>query len=174
MSGATEEPYDGVFGAFPYAVRASESWTFRLYALVATLVSLAIAVTVAMGLVVLMADTAGAGGGVFAFSRSMFVLVAFGAVTPLIAPILLVARRHRRDEPVSDRYDAALAGTGVVFLLMLYAGLIISTPTPLQSDVGGVAGPLIESLYRLPQLAGFGPPILGATLVGVAHWYLRG
>ncbi len=173
MGGANEEPYNGIFGAFPYAIRASDSWVFRLYAVGATLVSVGIAVTVGMGLVVLMGETQNAGGGLFAFSRSMFVLVAFGAVTPLIAPILLVARRHRRDNPVSERYDAALAAAGVVFLVMLYGGLVISTPTELQADVTGVTAPVVHGLYRLPQIAGFGPPILGAALVGAVHWTLR-
>lgn len=173
MSGANEEPYNGIFGAFPYAIRASDSWTFRIYAVGATLVSVGITVTVGMGLVVLMGETQNAGGGLFAFSRSMFVLVAFGAVTPLIAPILLVARRHRRDEPVSEGYDASLAATGVVFLILLYTGLVISTPAKLQADVTGVTAPVVRGLYTLPQIAGFGPPTLGAVLVGAVHWIFR-
>lgn len=173
MGGANEDPYSGIFGAFPYAIRASNSWVFRLYAVGATLVSVGIAVTVGMGLVVVMGETQNAGGGLFAFSRSMFVLVAFGAVTPLIAPILLVARRHRRDDSVSERYDAALAAAGVVFLIMLYGGLVISTPIELQADVTGVTAPVVHRLYRLPRIAGFGPPTLGAALVGAVHWTLR-
>lgn len=167
------EAYRTVFGAFPYAVRASDSWFFRVYALVGTLFAVGIGATVALALVVLMGETAGSDGGVFLFARSLYVLLGFAAVTPLIAPVLLVARRHRRGDPVHPRYDLALAATGYLFLLSLYAGLVASAPAELQEPVGGPLGPVVGLLYAAPRAAGLVPPVLAAAVMTAAHLRLR-
>lgn len=166
--------YRGVLGAIPYAVRASDSWFFRLYAVVGTLFAAAIGAVVTMALIVWMAETAGVEGGTFAFSRSLFVVVGFGAVAPLLAPTLLVARRHRRGDPVHPLYDQALAAAGTLFLASLYLGLLASVPPEQQEPVSGALAPAVESLYALPGATGIAFPALAAALLAAVHVRLRG
>jgi len=166
--------YRGVLGAIPYAVRASDSWLFRLYAVVGTLFAAAIGAVVAMALIVWMAETAGVEGGTFAFSRSLFVVVGFAAVAPLLAPTLLVARRHRRGDPVHPLYDQALAAAGTLFLASLYLGLLASVPPAQQEPVSGALAPAVEALYALPGAAGVAFPVLAVGLLIAAHVRLRG
>lgn len=166
--------YRGVLGAVPYAVRASDSWLFRLYAVVGTLFAAAIGAVVAMALIVWMAETAGVEGGTFAFSRSLFVVVGFAAVAPLLAPTLLVARRHRRGDPVHPLYDQALAAAGALFLASLYLGLLASVPPEQREPVSGALAPAVEALYALPGAAGLAFPLLAAALMAAAHVRLRG
>lgn len=169
---AGDEPYRGVPGAFPYAFRSSESRLFRSYAVLGGGLAALVAVVFLIALVVLVADTAGAGGGTFTFVRAFFVFVGLLVVAPLVAPVLLVARRHRRAGG-DPRYDAALAGAGYLFVLSLYAGLVISTPPDLQARPSGLLAPLVALLYGLPQLAGLVPPTLGAALIALVHRRFR-
>jgi hypothetical protein len=166
--------YRGVLGAIPYAVRASDSWFFRLYAVVGTLFAAAIGAVVAMALIVWMAETAGIEGGTFAFSRSLFVVVGFAAVAPLLAPTLLVARRHRRGDPVHPLYDQALAAAGSLFLAALYLGLLASVPPEQREPVSGALAPAVEALYALPGASGIAFPVLAAALLVATHRRLRG
>ena len=78
--------YRGVFGAFPYAARASDSWLFRSYALVSVVVGGGLALLFAFGLVVLVAQTAAITGGSLTLSRAFYVVVGLFIVAPVIAP----------------------------------------------------------------------------------------
>lgn len=165
------DSYRGVFGAIPYAIRNTESWTMRVYGVVGTLTAAFVTVVVTLALVVWMGETAEMDGGLFLFSRSLYVIAGFGAVAPLLAPLLFVARRHRRGDPVADGYDRKLAYAGFAFIASLYLAMVISAPADLREPSESV---VINALYALPPLAGFVPPIVAAVLVFVTHRRLRG
>ncbi len=167
-----EEAYAGLIGAIPYALRSSQSWLFKTYVLVGGLVALVATILMAFALVTLIAQTATIPGGSLTLSRAFYVVVGLFVVGPLLAPILFVARRHRR-EGSRKRYDATLALSGFVFLGSLYVGLLISVPPTQQEPVSGVFAPVIESLYALPQIWGVLPPVLAAGLIAVAHRLTR-
>ncbi|UVE50813.1 hypothetical protein KU306_02680 [Haloferax larsenii] len=175
------DDYGGVFGAFPYAFRHSESLVFKLYVLVGALASVIVSLFVAFGLVVLIGQTAAVPGGSLTLSRSFYVLVGLFLVAPLVAPVLFVARRHRRSGSDS-RYDLSLALAGFVFMVSIYVGLVISVPTDLQTapqpfTLGPVTisalVPVVELLYDLPPLYGLVPPTACALLVYGVHRVLR-
>lgn len=169
---ADEEAYGGLFGAIPYAFRSSRSWSFKLYVLVGGLAALAAALVMTFALVTLVARTATVGGGSLTLSRAFYVVVGLFVVGPLLAPILLVARRHRR-EGSRERYDAALALAGFAFLASLYVGLLMSVPPGQQEPVSGALAPVVESLYALPQITGVVPPVFAAGLIAAAHRLAR-
>ncbi|MGZ0747542.1 hypothetical protein [Haloparvum sp. AD34] len=165
------ESYGGVFGAIPYAFRESDSGFFRIYVVVGTFAALFVAVLTALALVVELGRTEGlTQGGLAAFSRSLFVLLGFAAVAPLLAPTLLVARRHRRDDRVHEFYDQALAVAGYGFLASLYLALIISAPAEFQEPTSSA---FVRTLYALPRLTAIVPPILAVGGIVVADRKLR-
>jgi hypothetical protein len=166
------EAYRGLFGAFPYAFRASDSRLFRSYVVVGGLAAALIAVTFVLGLVTLIGNTAGAGAGTFTFSRSFFIVVGLAAAAPAVAPVLFVARRHRR--ATSDvGYDRALALSGYVFLASLYLLLLISAPENLRDPPSGLFAPAVRFLYDLPRTAGLVPPVVAAAAMYLLHRRLR-
>ncbi|SFR89967.1 hypothetical protein SAMN05216559_0719 [Halomicrobium zhouii] len=166
-SDSEDDSYAGVFGAFPYAFWSSESYLFKSYALVGGFLALAVALLFGLSVVVLIGATAGAPGGSFSFSRAFFVFVGLTVVAPLLAPILFVARRHRRGVS-SARYDATLAALGYVFVGSLFVALVITVPPGLQEAVTGPFAPLIEFLYGRPPLTGLVPPLAVAVLIVLA------
>ena len=165
------DSYRGVFGAIPYAIRETESWTMRVYGVIGALAAGLIATVVTLALVVWMAETAEVQSGTFLFSRSLYVIAGFAAVAPLLAPLLFVARRHRRGDPVKAGYDRKLAYGGFLFLLSLYVGMVISAPAELRDPTESV---VVGALYGLPQVAGVVPPVLAAVVVFAIHYRLRG
>jgi len=174
---ATEDDgdtYRGLFGAFPYAFRASDSRLLRSYVVLGGLAALLIAVTFALGVVTLVGNTAGAGAGTFTFSRSFFIVVGLAAVAPVIAPVLFVARRHRRTGS-DGGYDRALALSGYVFLASLYLLLVISAPPERRDPVTGT-GPVADTvrfLYDLDAVYGLLPPLVVAVGMYLVHRRLR-
>ena len=165
----TERSYNGLPGAFPFAIRSSDSLLFKLYVVVALFLTVAIALIFTFGLIGVLANSAGARGGTFTFSRTFFLFVGLLVVAPLLAPVLLVARRHRRTAS-SVAYDRGLALAALVFVASLYVGLIISVPPALQEPT---SSGLVLALYDLPQLAGLGPPLLAVGLMYVVHRVLK-
>jgi len=161
--------YNGLPGAFPYAVRASDSWLFRGYVAIALFLTVAIALIFVFGLIGVLAGSAGARGGTFTFSRTFFLFVGVLVVAPLLAPVLLVARRHRRSVS-TVAYDRGLALSALVFVASLYLGLVISVPPALQEPTNSAA---VTALYDLPQIAGLVPPLLAVGLMYVVHRVLR-
>lgn len=166
------EAYGGALGAFPYAVRTSDSWAFRIYAVVAALVGLGTVFLFLLSLVGVVASTANQSASV-TLVRGFILLVMLGVVVPTVAPVLLVARRHRLELPAHPHYDAALATTGVGFLASLYVGLVVSTPPGAQQSVAGPLAPVVETLYALPAPAGAVPPLAAAAGIWLAHRTLR-
>lgn len=167
-----EEPYGGLLGAFPYALRTSESWLFRSYAVLGGLAAILTTLLFGLALVALLGNTVGVGGGSFSFVRAFFVFVGLLVVAPLVAPVLFVARRLRRGRP-DERFDAALGGLGFLFLASLYVAGVISTPAAQQQPPSGsVLEPIVAALYALPRLAGLVPPLVvaGAIVIVARRW----
>lgn len=170
------EEYAGVLGAYPYAFRRSDSRLFRAYAVAGGLLAAVLAVFFTFALVVSVASTAGIGGGTITFVRSIFVLLGFLVVAPLIAPVLLVARHHRR-EGGDVRYDAALAIAGAVYVVTLYLGAVASMPAEFEIDgeattrpePTGVTAPVVEALYAMPEVLSWTIPLAGAVLIYAVH-----
>jgi hypothetical protein len=168
-SGGERRTYGGIVGAFPYAFRTSESRLFRSYAAVGGLLAAAVVVMFVLAFVTLVSRTASTTGGTFTFSRAFLLVVMVAVVVPLVGPVLLVARRHRR-RGSTVAYDRALAGTGYLYLLALYLGLVISAPASLTDDPGsGPVGAVVATLYGLPRAAGVVPPLAAAVLVYLVH-----
>jgi hypothetical protein len=174
-----DDAYSGLFGAFPYSFRRTESRLCKLYVAVAGLLGGLLAVFFGLALVVQVFNTLSA-GGTFTFSRALFILVGLLVVGPVLAPVLLVARRHRRSG--SDaRYDRLLAAAGVLFLLSLYLGVVASIPpefvldgeTVTRTPPSGVLAPLIAVLYAMPAVASALIPLTAAAGIYAAHRYAR-
>lgn len=170
------DEYGGLLGAFPYAFRRSDSRLFRVYAVLAGLLAAALGLFFTFALVVTIASTASLAGGTITFVRSVFILFGFLVVAPLVAPILFVARRHRRVGS-DDAYDAGLATAGVVYLVTLYLGAIASMPAQFEIDgevttrpePSGLTAPVVEALYALPEVLSWTLPLAGALLILVVH-----
>jgi hypothetical protein len=159
------DSYSGMLTAFPYAFRQSDSRLFRSYVVVSTLVGALVAALMAGGLLVLVGNTAGARGGSLTLSRTFYVVVGLFVFVPLVAPVLFVANRHRRDRRVADRYDDALAAAGYLFVGAVYLGLVVSTPAEYRE----AGGPVVDALYSLPAAAGLVPPVVAAAAVYLVH-----
>jgi hypothetical protein len=172
--------YSGLFGAFPYAFRQSRSRLFRAYVVIGGLLAAILAVFFTFALVVAIANTAGFGGGTITFVRSVFLLLGFAVVAPLLAPVLFVARHHRRTGD-DQRYDFALAVTGAVYIVTLYLGAIASMPAQFELDgevttrpePTGLTAPLVDALYALPEALSWTVPLVGVVLIYGVHRWLR-
>jgi hypothetical protein len=172
--------YSGLLGAFPYAFRQSRSRLFRAYVVVGGLLAAILGLLFAFALVVAIANTAGFGGGTITFVRSVFLLFGFIVVAPLVAPVLFVARHHRR-EGDDSQYDFALALTGVGYVVTLYLGAIASMPAEFELDgevttrpePSGLTAPVVEALYAIPEVLSWTVPLAGAALIYLVHRWLR-
>jgi hypothetical protein len=169
------DDYRGVVGAFPYAFRASDSRLFRSYVVLGGLLAVLVSLLFIAAVIGVIAATAGGRGGNLTLSRSFFAVVGLFVVVPLVAPVLFVARRHRRtgDAPADGPYDAALAAAGYLFVFALYVGLVVSVPPAQQTTPTGALAPVVAALYAAPQPAGVVPPLVGATLIALTHRWLR-
>jgi hypothetical protein len=169
--------YGGLFGAFPYAFRASESRLFRAYVVLGGLVALLLALGFTVSFLISIAQSAGLSqGGLASFVRSFVVLVGFLVVLPLVGPVLLVARRHRRTGS-DGSYDRALAAAGFLFVLSLYLGVVASMPetfvldgeTVTRPDPSGIFAPVVAVLYAIPSITSPIVPAAAAALIYLAH-----
>lgn len=163
-----EKSYGGVLGAFPYAFRRSDSRLFKAYAAVGGVLAALLTVFFGLALVVQIFNTLSGTGGLFTFSRALFVMVGLFVVGPTIAPVLLVARRHRRTGS-TVRYDRLVGAAGVLFLLSLYLAVLASAPPDLRSPAGGPLAPLIDVLYAMPAPAAIIFPVGGGVAIYAAH-----
>lgn len=159
------ETYSGVLGAFPYALRRSESRLLRLYTVIAGVLTALLAVFFALALVKAIADSVG-GGSVSGY-RALVLLLGVAVVTPVMGPVLLTARRHRRAEETDARpptlgYERLMGALGFLFLLAGYAALVISVPASFQSAPSGPLAPLVTLLYDAPVVASPLPPAVVA------------
>ena len=164
--------YSGVLGTYPYAFRHSDSRLMRSYVAIGGLVTALIILVFTFALVQLISRTVGTVGGTFSFVRAFFIFVGLLVVVPLMAPVLLVARRHRRSVSTLA-YDRALAASGYLFLVSLYVALVIAAPPELRDTPTGVTAPLVEALYSLPPAASVVPPLLVVAFGYAIHRRLR-
>lgn len=172
--------YRGLFGAFPYAFKHGDSRVFRLYVILGTLSAIFIGGLFVLSLIVWIGQTASAPGGSLTLSRTFIAVVGLFAAGPLIAPILLVARKHRRGLSYHPRYDTVMAFLGVGFLCSIYVAAIISIPECFELDgeqicrdpASGLFGPIVNILYLLPQPAAIGPPALMMAVMAGGHYLL--
>jgi hypothetical protein len=166
----TDDAYDGLFGAFPYALRSSDSYLLRSYVVVGGLAALGTALLFTLALVVLLGETVGAGGGQFSFVRAFFIFVGMLVVAPLVAPVLFVARRIRRGT-ADRRFAFAMGLLGYGFIGSLYLGALISAPTGQQTlPANSALAAVVGGLYALPRLAGLVPPlVVSVAMVVVAR-----
>lgn len=169
---AEERTYSGLLGSFRYSFGASDSPVYRGYVLVSALVSLLLALLFTLALIGVIAATLGASESI-TFVRSFFLLVGVLVVAPILAPVLLVARRHRKRPDSGTAYDTALALGGFLFIGALYLGLVISVPPALQEPTGGVLGVVVDPLYWLPSPLGIVPPLLAVALIVALHRRFR-
>ena len=169
--------YDGVFGAFPYAFRESESRLFKLYVAASAVAIGLVTIFLGAALVVLIGQTAAVQGGSLTLSRSFYVVIGLLVVLPAIAPTLLVARRYRRGDDTSVRHETALAAAGFLFLLSIYLGVVASMPEAFALDgetvtrppPSGAFAPAVAVLYAIPPALAWTVPAVGAASVGLAH-----
>lgn len=166
---ASETSYSGAIAAFPYAFRASDSRLFKLYVLVGGLLTLGTTVVFGLGTVALLGSIAGASAGAFTFQPALYLLVWLFTIAPIVAPILLVARRHRLHGGTVD-YDRWIALAGFIFVLALYVGALIAAPASQRGAVpSGLFAPVVQFLYGLPREAGAISPLLAIVLMVVVH-----
>jgi len=171
------DSYSGLLSAYPYAFRASDSLLFRSYVVVSTLVGAIVAALAVGGLLVLIGNTAGAAGGSLTLSRTFYVVVALFVFVPVVAPVLFVANRYRRERRVDDRYDGALAAAGYLFVVSVYLALVASMPeefgsgsqTVTRPEPSGVFAPVVDVLYAIPPAASPLLVLAGALVVDAAH-----
>jgi hypothetical protein len=171
------DSYSGLVTAYPYAFRQSDSLLFRSYVVVSTVVAAVVVALAAGGLLVLIGNTTGAGGGSLTLSRTFYVVVGLFVFVPIVAPVLFVANRHRRERRVADAYDAALAAAGYVFVLSVYVALVASMPAEFGSgenvvtrpEPSGVFAPVVEALYAVPSVASPLFVLAGALVVYGVH-----
>ncbi len=165
------DSYRGVFGAFPYAFRESESVLFRSYVVVGGLAAALLALVFVLAVVVVFGRTAGMQGGSLTLSRSFVALVGLLSVLPAVAPVLLAARAHRTGDIDSPHYEPLLALGGYAFLLSLYLAAVASMPetfvldgeTVARPPASGVFGPVVAGLYAMPPVAA---PLVALVPVG--------
>jgi len=164
------DDYSGILTAYPYAAGASSSWFFRVYVLVSAFVALFVTVIFVTALVELIAATARVPGGSLTLTRTFYVVLNLFVILPMVAPVLFVAYRHRRESSVSTRYDQVMAASGFLYLVATYVGAVSTTPPEHQQEAGQVG----RFLYSLPQEVGFGVALLAAVLVYVTHRHFSG
>jgi hypothetical protein len=152
------EAYAGLVGAFVYAARQSRSWLFRLYVVTGAVVGLFIAILLVLAAITWLANPVAFG------ERLLLGVIGILLLAPLAAPVLVVARRHRRggSDPAGDRW---LGLAGFAFVAAIVLALFISDPSSHQ--VGGPAASIAAWLDGLPDLAGLLPPVVAAVAIVV-------
>jgi hypothetical protein len=158
------EPYSGLFGAYRYAFRQSDSLLFRAYVAVSAFVGAFVSLLLVLG-VINWAGNAGQFG-----ERALLSVIGVLILAPLFAPVLIVARRYRFDmETPGDDRLFALAGVG--FLASIWLALFITDPN--SHSASGPLGAVVAFLDGLPRRYGLVPPIAAALGIYLAVRYTR-
>ena len=153
------EAYGGLVGAYGYALRRSRSWLLRSYVVASAASSLFI------GLLLVLAVISWAASPVAFGERAFLAVIGILLVVPLVAPVLVVARRHRRgrDDVAGDRW-LSVAGYG--FLASIVLALYVTDPAT-HAATGPVA-PVVAWLDGLPDAYGLLPPVVAAAAIVAA------
>jgi hypothetical protein len=173
--------YRGVIGAIHYAFTASSSLLFKLYVVTSAAAVAIIGIFLSIALVVLIGNTAELRGGSVTLSRSFYVVIGLLLILPAVAPILAIARRHRRGISPSSRFEMILASVGFLFLFSIYLGIVASMPETFVLDgemmqrppPSGMLRPVIKFLYMIPPSLSWSVPLGGAVAVGFTYWWYR-
>lgn len=155
------EAYGGLVGAYGYALRSSRSWLLRTYVVASAAVALYLAVLLALAVVTWAAAPIAFG------ERAFLGVIGILLVVPLVAPVLVAARRHRRGggDAGADRW-LGLAGYGFVASVVL--ALYVTDPS--THAVAGPLGPVAAWLDALPDGVGLAAPVAAtAGMVAVAR-----
>lgn len=145
------------------AALGSDSYLLRSYALVGTLLAAFVTLLVALAFPGWVARTL-YGGGTATFSRAFLLLSGLLVVAPLLAPIVLAARRHRAGTATPGS-DFLLAASGYLFVGSLYVALLVSAPPGQRETPPALVAPVVEVLYGLDPVLAVVPPVLAAALV---------
>jgi len=165
----SDEAYGGVIGAFPYAFRVTGSRLFRWYVGVSAALGVLVVLIVTLALPGWVAQTTGQSPLVL-LSNAFLILAGLAVFAPLVAPVLLVARRHRRDRSVSPGYDRSLGVAGFAYVLLGYFGLVVTVPDDQEPAAEGALAPLIELLNGIsPDWLGLVFPLVAVAAIVVVH-----
>jgi hypothetical protein len=161
---ADGEPYSGLFGAYRYAFRQSDSLLFRAYVLLSALCGAYVSLLLVLAAVSWLA-TPGA-----LEEKALLGVIGVLVLAPLFAPVLIVARRYRlgHDRPGMDR---AFALVGSAFLLSLVLALVVTDPNAHSGP--GPVGDALDFLDALPATYGLAFPVVAVLLIYVAVRYTR-
>lgn len=153
------DDYRGLVGGIAFAIRRSESWLLRSYAVASALVGVFAAVLLLLALVSWLGSPAPLG------QRSLLGVIGILVFVPLFAPVLVVARRHRRGAG-DRRADALLALSGYGFVLSVYLALLVSAPG--SRAVAGPLAPVVAAVDALPRGYWPVPPLLAVAAIVLA------
>lgn len=159
------DDYGGLPGGLVFAFRRSRSYLLRAYVAVSALVGAFVAVFLLLGLISWLGTPAPLG------QRTLLGVIGILVLLPLFAPVLVVARRHRRGGG-SRRADALLGLSGFGFVLAVYLALFISDPNP--HVVTGPFAPVLDAIDALPRRYWVAPPVLSVASIVLAVWWTRG
>ncbi|WP_128476594.1 hypothetical protein [Halorussus pelagicus] len=160
-----------VVGAFRRTFAHTESRLLKTYVLVSALLGGLLTLLLLLALPVWVLETAG--GSVLAtFSRAFLIVGGVLLLVALVAPVVLAGRRHARGT-ASARADVSLALAGYLFVLSLYASLLISAPPDQRGAPPALLAPAVEFLYSLPTTFAVAPPLVAAALIGVVYRVAR-
>ena len=164
--GGEDDGYSGFLSAYWYAFRRTDSYLCKSYVLASVLAVAFVSVLLLLTLVTWFVATLGQ-SALTTSSNAFLGVIAIAILAPLVAPVMFVARTHRRGGRAGRRRDAALALAGYLFVASLYVGLVISIPEgDLQPETGSA---VVAFLYSLPQLFGLVPPLLAALVILLVH-----
>ncbi|PSQ17013.1 hypothetical protein BRD00_09560 [Halobacteriales archaeon QS_8_69_26] len=141
----------------------SDSYLMRSYALVGSLLAAFVVALVALAFPGWVARTL-SGGGTATFSRAFLLLSGLLVVAPLLAPLVLAARRHRAGT-ATPRADLLFAASGYLFVGSLYVALLVSAPPDQRETPPDAIAPAVGFLYGLDPVFAVVPPVLAAALV---------
>lgn len=159
------EEYEGLVGAFRFALSESESWLFRTYVVVSAVIGVLVALLLLLALVTWIARPSGRIG-----ERALIGVLLIFILAPLFAPVLIVARRHRFHHDHRG-VDLGLGIAGYVFVGSLYVGILISDPA--RHSAPGVSGIVVRALDDLPDTFGLLPPAIGVVLMAIVALLTR-
>lgn len=158
------EGYRGLVGAFVYAFRKTDSWVFRVYAILSAVVGLYIALLIGLAIVAWAGTTMAFGDQAFLAVIGIVLLV------PLFTPVLVTARRLRQG--TSTEHAAVLVSlAGYGFIASIILALLITDPT--RHSIPGRMGALILVIQDIPRPFGVVPPIIAAVIIAIAIRYTR-
>jgi len=147
------EPYSGLFGAYRYAFRKSNSRLFRAYVAVSALVGVYVSILLLSAVIWWAANPLQFG------EKALLSVAGVLVLGPLFGPVLIVARRYRLglDRP---GFDVLLALAGAGFLVSVWLGLFVSAP----DSIGNTP---------FPRVYGLVPPVVAALLIYLVVRYTR-